>query len=367
MPLSALLAAAALGLLLLSTLEAEEELKWYDLQELGVEGKGWTDTESYYDRLPATAKGVVRDPVWSLSRNSAGMCLRFRTDARSIHGRWSLLSANLDMNHMPSTGVSGLDLYARDEAATDPRLAWRWVGLGRPEKQEGNEARLVTGLPDGTREYLLYLPLYNGVTKVEVGVPVGAGLEAVQLDEAAARPIVIYGTSITQGGCASRCGMAYPAIIGRRLNRPTINLGFSGNGQAEPEMAALLAELDPAVYVLDCLPNLSAEMTAERIEPMVQTIRAAHPDTPIVLVENISYQAGWLLPGTKNAYMSKNEALEAGYDRLIAAGVANLYYVPGGDLLGDDSEATVDGTHATDLGFWRMAGVLTPVLREILK
>jgi len=369
MDLQTLLLGGAVGLLVVSAASepAEaEELKWYDAQVLGIEGKGWTDTESFYDRLPAKAKGVVRDPVWSLSHDSAGMCVRFSTDAPTISGRWSLTSPGLSMPHMPATGVSGLDLYARSLGTTDPHLGWRWVGAGRPEKQEGNEQVLVRGLPEGTREYLLYLPLYNGVSKVEIGVPASASLEVVTLSPEAGKPIVFYGTSILQGGCASRPGMVYTSILGRYLNRPTINLGFSGNGQMEPEVVDLLAELDPALYVIDCLPNVDAARTTERAEPLVHKLREAHPKTPIVLVENISYQAGWLLPATRNSYTSKNEALRQAFARLAAAGIPNLYYVPGADLFGNDAEATVDGTHATDLGFWRMAQVLEPVLRQVL-
>ena len=120
---------------------------------------------------------------------------------------------------------------------------------------------------------------------------------------------------------------------------------------------------------LRCTPpprSSSSTRTTERAEPLVHKLREAHPKTPIVLVENISYQAGWLLPATRNSYTSKNEALRQAFARLAAAGIPNLYYVPGADLFGNDAEATVDGTHATDLGFWRMAQVLEPVLRQVL-
>jgi lysophospholipase L1-like esterase len=161
--------------------------------------------------------------------------------------------------------------------------------------------------------------------------------------------------------------MAYPAILGRRLARPTVNLGFSGNGKMEMEMEVLLAEVDVAAYVLDCLPNMSPEMVTERLEPFVTALRTAHPETPIVLVENISYQAGAFIPASKSSYVDKNAALKAAYDRMNAKGIKGLYYVPGETLLGNDGEATVDGTHPTDLGFQRMADALEPVLRKVLE
>src|SRR5262249_28093654 len=178
---------------------------------------------------------------------------RFRSDATEVHARWTLTGKNLAMNHMPATGVSGLDLYAKS-----PQGKWQWLGVGRPTAQT-NTGVLAKGLPaSGTRELLLYLPLYNGVSSVEIGLPKAAKLSKAALP-AYRKPIVFYGTSITQGGCASRPGMVHTAILGRRLDWPVINLGFSGNGKMEVELAHLLAEIDAGAYVLDCLPNLGAD------------------------------------------------------------------------------------------------------------
>src|SRR5262245_34860970 len=141
------------------------ELVWSNLRDLDVEGKGWSDTKAFYDRLPGKAEKMVRDAVWSLSRHSAGLCVRFVTDAPEIHAKWTLTSASLAMPHMPATGVSGLDLYVKSDDGK-----WRWLAVGFPRNQT-NDLRLVVGLPKGSREYLLYLPLYNGVTAVELGVP----------------------------------------------------------------------------------------------------------------------------------------------------------------------------------------------------
>jgi lysophospholipase L1-like esterase len=286
------------------------------------------------------------------------MCVRFVTDAATVCARWTLRFEPLAMDHMPATGVSGLDLYA----LADGR--WHWVGVGRPIQFPTNEATLVADLPPGARELLLYLPLYNGVESVEIGLPPEATLHPAPPRPAGrARPIVFWGTSITQGGCAARPGMAYPALLGRRLDRPTINLGFSGNGQMEPEMATLIAELDAGAYVIDCLPNLDAGAVTGRTAPVVTTLRAAHPETPIVLVENIAYQAASVVPSMREAYRTKNAALRAQHERLMASGVKGLHYVPGETLLGEDGEATVDGAHPTDVGFLRIAQALEPALR----
>jgi lysophospholipase L1-like esterase len=337
-------------------------IKWHNLSAWPLEGQGWTKTKQPYDRLPASAESVVRAPVWNLASDSAGLRLRFVTDATEISARWTLRKAErLAMPHMPATGVSGLDLYVREVGQ------WKWIGAGRPDNPKTNAHALVKGLTPGSkREYLLYLPLYNGVESVELGLPPGASFEQAPDRYASQKPIVFYGTSITQGGCASRPGMAYPSIIGRTLDWPIVNLGFSGNGKTEPELATLLAELDPAAYVIDSLPNLEVAQVGERIEPFIKTLRAAHPQTPILLVENIRYPDAGLLDGRRNRSVNSNALLRKLYDRLVAAGDKHLHYVPCSHLLGGDGEDTVDGTHPTDLGFSRMAQGMTAFVREAL-
>jgi lysophospholipase L1-like esterase len=160
--------------------------------------------------------------------------------------------------------------------------------------------------------------------------------------------------------------MSHPAILGRRLGQPIINLGFSGNGIMEPEVAALLAELAPSVYVIDCLPNMAAPAVAERTGPLVRTLRAAHADTPIVLVEDRNYTDGWLRAARRERNRTNHIAFQREHAALLDAGVRGLHYVPGDGLLGDDGEGAVDGSHPTDLGFVRMADALEPVLRALL-
>ncbi|MBT3378367.1 MAG: hypothetical protein HN742_34940 [Lentisphaerae bacterium] len=342
--------------------DTERACVWYDIRLLNVEGKGWTDTEAFYDRLPAKAKGVVRDPVWDLSRHSAGLCVRFVTDATALHARWTLRSNSLAMNHMPATGVSGLDLYVRQPDGT-----WHWLAVGRPEKAPTNTVQLTAGIPEGEREFMLYLPLYNGVTSVELGIPQDRRIgTAPAYAVGKAKPIVFYGTSITQGGCASRPGMVHTAIVGRHLQWPVINLGFSGNGQMEPEVADLLAELDPAVFVLDCLPNTGADQIRERLVPLVRKIRTAHPDTPILLTEDRTYCNAFLITGNRRRNETSRDAHREGYEQLLAEGYTGLHYLPGEALLGEDGEDTVDGSHPTDLGFMRQAEAFLKALRPIL-
>jgi lysophospholipase L1-like esterase len=338
----------------------EKTYVWHDVREWGVEGKGWQDTEEYYDRFPARARKTVRPVVWNLSRDSAGMCVHFKTDATEIAAKWTLRSDRLAMPHMAATGVSGLDLYTRENNGK-----YHWIGVGIPKTETDVEATLVTGMIPGNRVYTIYLPLYNGVKSLTLGVPPGASFEPIAPRKE--RPLVFYGTSILQGACASRTGMAHTAILQRRLDYPIINLGFSGNGQMEQEVADLLAELDPIAYVIDCLPNMSTEMVQTRVEPLVKTIRRAHPETPIVLVEDRTTGSAAYLAGREEAHKVRRAALRKAFETLKSAGDRNLLYVTGDKLLGGDGEATADGSHPTDLGFVRYAEVLEPVLRPLVK
>lgn len=336
----------------------ENNLHWHDLQNLTIEGKGWIDTNTFYDRLPTHAKALVRDPVWNLSQDSAGLCARFTSDARAIHARWSLRKEGLAMTHMAATGVSGIDLYTR------VNNTWRWIGVGRPNAFPDNEAQLCAELPAGTREYLLYLPLYNGVTSVALGVPEGSVLEPTSPRDT--RPIVFYGTSIVQGGCASRPGTCHPAILGRMLDCPVLNLGFSGNGKMEREVAELLAELDPALYIVDCLPNMAADEVSARAPELVRILRAARPETPILLVEDRTYSDAFLHQDRAERNRSNREALHQVFAELETAKITGLHYLAGDHLLGADGDDTVDGSHPTDLGFRRYAKTFYPVLEKLL-
>jgi hypothetical protein len=341
-------------------LAAEPKLDWHDVTQWGVEGRAWGDMERlrWFDRFPASADGKVTAPVWELSRDSTGMMARFKTDSPVIWAHYVLRNDHLALPHMPATGVSGVDLYARDDQGK-----WRWVGITKPDKKEIRQ-NIVDALTPGLREYALYLPLYNGVDSMEIGVAPGAHFEGLPPREA--KPIVFYGTSITQGACASRPGMVHTAILGRHLDRPVINLGFSGNGRMDAAVGELLAKVDAAAYVIDCEPNMGPADVREKCPPLVRQLRAAHADTPIILVEDRRVTNAWIRPMKQEAHTQNHQALRDSFDALQKEGVKGLYYIPGDDLLGDDSEGSTDSSHPNDLGFVRQAAVFEPVLRKAL-
>ncbi len=340
------------------TAAEEQAVRWHTVTPAMVEGKAWTDTKGDFDRFPARAEGVVRRPVWSLSRHSSGLSVRFTSNTTLIRVRWTVTDERLAMPHMPATGVSGLDLYTR----VGP--TWYFVQEARPVESPTNDALVTAELTADTREFLLYLPLYNGVSRLEVGVSEDASFRFEP--PATTKPVVVYGTSITQGGCASRPGMSYTAILGRRLDVPFVNLGFSGNGKAEPEVARLLAELDPAMFVIDSLPNMTPEEVVVNIPVLIDTIRATRPSTPIVLIEHLPYPSLRFRKEKAASVASANASLRKIHEARRKAGDRHITLVPAAGLLGDDGEGTVDDSHPTDLGFERIADGLEPHLRRVL-
>lgn len=341
---------------------AAPDLDWYDARKFTVEGLAFRDRKSPYDRLPERAENVVRPEVWNLSRHSSGVLVRFVANTTAIHARWSLTGKALAGANITAVAASGLDLYARTDAGR-----WHWLGIGRPTKVPENTDVLARGIPAGQREYMVYLPLTNGVTSLEIGVPKGSSIAAGPVRAAGSKPIVFYGTSITHGISASRSGMTHPAILGRMFNREIVNLGFSGNGRMELEVVKFVAELDPSVFVLDCLPNIGAKEINERAEPCVKLLRAAHPKTPILLVEDRNYADNFLNPSRRERNQTNHAAMRTVYAKMQQDKIPHLYYLKGDDLLGSDGEDTVDGSHPTDLGFTRQAAAFQKVLRKILK
>lgn len=346
---------------LLACLTAQAQTRWINPFEEGAQthGQGWSELRGGFDRLPAKAEGVVRDPVWSLSRQSAGLSLVFRSNAECITVRYTVAGGH-SMFHMPSTGASGVDMYAVGE---DDVL--RWCACDFTPSFRDTISYRYSGLtyhdnPD--YEYHLYLPLYNRVTWMQIGVDGDADLTFVPVGDE--KPIVAYGTSITQGACASRPGTAWTNIIERELRLPVVNLGFSGNGKLDPEVFDLLAEIDAKMYIIDCMPNMSSgSPIRERVLAGVEKLRQAH-DCPILLVEH-SGSSNYVSKSASEGFKKVNKELRKAYDELKAAGCKNLYYLTY-EQIGYGMDGMVEGVHPTDLGMRRQADAYEKALRKIL-
>lgn len=346
--------------LLCGTLVVSGQSRWVDAQQLYIGGHGPWRSHDPYERLPRELKDTLRAGLWGLGTHSSGIYVRFSTNSTTVSARWKL-KGNSSMDHMTSVGIKGVDLYWLNPKSDK----WQYVQTGRPYGLE-NTRQLVAHMAPETREFMLYLPLYEGVSSVEVGVDSLAQIEQGAVVDS--RPMLFYGTSIMQGACASRPGMNSTSILSRRLGRTAINLGFSGNALLDYELAETMIRVaDPAVFVLDFMPNCGAELIESNMAKFIGILRAVHPKTPIVLVEQSWFPSAELDLKGAEVRDAKNASFRRIFNELKAAGDRNLYLVGGRDLMGTDWEAWVDGLHGTDIGFERYAETLYPVLRQLIR
>lgn len=346
--------------------QTDSMLRWNPASSAvdALEGKAWpADTAGFYHRLPANAATKVRKEVWDLSGNTAGLWLRFNSNSPVIVVRYTPTGAR-QLYHMPSTAVSGLDLYSH---TIDGNWSWSMGKINFGDTTSYTFAGLDSvdqHVPN--REYYLYLPLYNTVSWMEVSVPAGHTLRP--LPARTELPIIVYGTSIAQGGCASRPGLSWTNQLARKMDRPLVNLGFSGNGRMEKEVVDLIATRAAAVYVLDCLPNCTGMDSMEvkrRMLYAIQTLRTAHPSTPIVLTEHDGFTDEALHPGSKLPYQIVNHVARRVYDSLQADRFSGLYLLSK-DAIHQTIETMVDGVHPNDAGMTQYANAYEQVLRDAL-
>ena len=335
--------------------------KWIDGKFLPLEGRAFNDTEHYYDRLPANVTTNVNGGVRSMKHHTSGMLFRFRTDSKKLNFKWVPYNEGLAMDHMPSTGVSGIDVYRFDEKAD----TWRYVKTGRIWDGKKGGSLSIPWTPGDA--CIVTLPLYNGVRSFELGIDPEAKVEALGPRKSGVdKPVVFYGTSITHGGCCSRPGLGFVNLVGRHLDVPVVGLGFSGSGVMEYEMSEHLARIDASCYVLDCLWNMGltekdrpGRAVETNYEPFIRNLRAKRPGVPIVMAEHCNVYG--------NAKDDKDRFIRGLYEKLIAEGWTDLIYLPNDTMYTGDYEGTVDGCHPNDLGMMSMSKAFGGAVRKALK
>ena len=354
----------------ISSFSQKTDISWWNpaQNEFNViDGQAWpNEVQSRYDRLPNRAEKAVREAVWHFSKHTAGLKIRFRSNASEIRIRYKV-NDKIAMSHMPATGVSGVDLYAKNSSGK-----WMWC---RGDYSFGDTVtyNFKNITPNDEyhklgREYHLYLPLYNSVEWLEIGVEDDRLFEPLPTRQE--KPIVVYGTSIAQGACASRPGMAWTSILERKMDRPLINLGFSGNGRLENEVIDLISEIDTKIYILDCLPNLalnknrSAEELYNLIISSVKQLRQ-NSSTPILLVEHAGYSNESSNAKLLESTTKLNKTMQIAFAQLKSEGSKNIYLLSRAELeLTLDSY--VDGTHPSDLGMEIYASAYENKIRQII-
>ncbi len=358
---------ALLLLLLIGSLHTQAQIKWsnpLDQPFPVIRGRAWhNEQQGTYARLPLKAKNLVNKAVWNLSQQSAGLSIAFYSNSPEIKIKYTVTGGR-SMAHMPATGVSGVDLYA-----TDRNGGSRWCAA----KYSLGDTLVYTydGLTyeDASNkgyEYTLFLPLYNSVSFLEIGVKDNASISFIPVSEE--KPLVVYGTSIAQGACASRPGMAWINIINRTMEHPVVNLGFSGSGKLEKELFELLAETDAKLYIIDCMPNMispaDTAVIAERILTGIKTLRTRN-QAPVLLVEHSGYMNEYTSDRAEASYKASNRQLRKAYNTLMQQ-EPDIYYLTKEEI-GLSMDAMVEGVHPSDLGMQQYADSYVKKIREILK
>lgn len=336
---------------------------WHDPLKAGMQvlwGQAFpNECRDTYQRFPDSRKELVPEWVWGNSLHSAGLSMRFHTLSPEVVVRFTTASKNYAMNHMPAMGVSGVDMYELDDKGQTFYCA--------PNYAFGDTVTYIfrnLQHPHGG-EYELYLPLYNKVTWMNVGVPAGQDFQFTEASHE--KPIVVYGTSIAHGGCASRTGMAWTNILKRVLDRPFVNWGFSGSGRLDSTMFVQMQQVDAAMYIIDCMPNMTGmpDLIYDRMTQGVRMVRE-RSDAPILLVEHDGYTGETVQTHLHEEYDRTNRECRRAYEQLRKEGVKGLYYMSNKEI-GMPMDALVDGVHSTDYGMVVYAKAYLKKLKKILK
>lgn len=314
-------------------------------------------TKNIYRRIDTADYRNFSPIIKRLFTNSAGLAVAFSTDSKMIDAKWCNSNSRASVNLTP-IAQKGLDLYVKIDGK------WQFAGVGKPTAP-CSKGTLVKNMKPGMKEFLLYLPLYDSIDSLEIGIEKNATIKP--LADPFGKRVLIYGSSILQGAGASRAGMAYPAILARQTGINFINMGLSGNGKMEKEVADLVAKIDAEAFILDCIPNPTPQQIKERTAYLVQTIRKNHPKAPIIVMQSEIRESGYvdMIMGARNTAQNKEITMQV--EALQKAGIKDLYLIKGDDFLGSDHDGTVDGTHPNDLGFGRMVEVIRPQIMTILK
>lgn len=331
----------------------QADIKFYDVNQKPFKIYGIYYDDGKFRRIPEEVAKTVNEGVHRLHANTAGGRVRFKTDSSyvAIHAKMPMVGK---MPHFAFTGSVGFDLYIDEDGGRYFNTFVPPIGI-----QDGYES-IMRFASSEMREITINFPLYSEVSELYIGLRDGAIVEEAKPYKTE-KPIVYYGSSITQGGCASRPGTSYQSLVSNRLDANYINLGFSGNARAEDPIAEYISNLDMSVFVYDYDHNAPTVKYLEKThQKMFKKIREKNPDLPIVLMVRPKY---YLL----DHEVKRREIITKTYNDAKAAGDENVYLIDNVALTQlCKNEGTVDDCHPNDLGFASMAKAVGDVLEKIL-
>jgi hypothetical protein len=342
----------------------QEDIRWNNPKEdpFQISGFAWFQSEGCYRRLPVQPEYEIPDRVNELANFTSGGQMRFRTNASKLEIKVKLIGT-ASMGHMAASGQCGFDIYVGEPDKQ------QYFATAIPPLHEKTYERVIWDLNGSNemREVTVNFPLYQGVEEVLIGTNSNAVIEEPTPYQSDKR-VIFYGTSITQGGCASRPGMSYTNILSRRFHLEFMNLGFSGSGKGEQGVALTIREIErPACFVIDYEANVTTEQYKATLAPFIKTYREYHPLVPIIVMSRIPYAQDAGLGRYVDNLERRNHS-KSTVEQFIQNGDQNLTFVDGSALLGENwDECTVDGVHPNDLGFMKMAEGLKGIMKTVLQ
>ena len=338
-----------------------QETRYYDASKLTVIGKA-IPTSKDFTRIDTSAYRFNDSVIEEYACHSTGLAVLFATDSPFIKARWQTSGKNASGN-MTAIAQKGLDLYIRQNGE------WVFAGVGRPMMSKGPEyashaSTIVKSMAPGRKECLLYLPLYDRLDSLFIGVDDKSYIEPI--DNPLRHRIVIKGSSVTHGLAASRPGMSYAARFGRDNGFYCFNLGFSGKSKLQREFAEYLADVEADAFIFDAFSNPSAEIIHEQFDAFVDIVRAAHPGVPLIFMQTERRETRNFDTSREDFEARKQAAAEKEIRERMKTD-KHIYFIPSDDFLGKEHIATSDGSHPTDLGFTYMLESISPKILKILR
>ena len=338
-----------------------QKTRYFNAVDLTVIGKP-IPTSKDFTRIDTSAYKFNDKVIDEYACHSTGLAVLFATDSPLIKARWVTSEKNASEN-MTAIAQKGLDLYIKKDGE------WVFAGVGRPEMADGpaydsHEGTIVKSMAPGRKECLMYLPLYDRLDSLFIGIEEGSYIEPI--DNPFKYRIVVKGSSVTHGLAASRPGMTYGARFGRDNGFYTFNLGFSGLSKLQTEYAEYLADIEADAFIFDTFSNPSAELIHENFDRFVDIIRASHPETPLIFMQTERRESRNFDTWREDFEAKKQAAAEQEIRERMKID-KHIYFLPSDDFLGHDHIATSDGSHPTDLGFTRMLDSIEPKILKILK
>ena len=332
--------------------------KWVNATELGIHGHTKKTDKNPYYRFDHTPYEGFNKTIVNYSKYPSGLYIVFKTNSSKISAKWGNIKKRIGDN---MTGISqlGLDLYIKDNGK------WRYAAVGRvsilPEKNERTKT-LIKNLAEGEKECLLYLPGWCEITNLEIGVDDGATIQG--LPKPFNHKVIVHGSSITHGASASRPAMYYPAQLSRNLGIDFVNFGFSGQCKMQPQFLEFLKSCEADAFLFDAFSNPTTKEIEERLDNFVAELVKAHPGKPLIFLQSpIDLDSNF--DTQKYARRLNHIATASRMMKVLEKRYKDVYFLEVPNVLGTD--ATIDNSHPTDLGFDRFIKAYQPKIAKILK